>query len=259
MPPGQLFVLGDNRDNSADSRVARARRRRRPVADRQSGRPRRRRGRLLGSRHAQPAGMDLAVRVFAWRGFSPRCIDAGARMTFDDVREHRAGLAGGRGRHLLRHAGAEGAQEAAGAAEGRRRQPGDAGRPATSATMLVESQPKVFYFTDHYRDYPMVLIRLSKAKRASRAAAAPALAAPGARRRARRDIGARGRLPGDRNCHLPHHARGKPRLAPRRLDVFFQEAVRFPAGIARPRIGPGAAFVVGGAGGLAGVVALARS
>ena len=32
--------------------------------------------------------------------------------------------------------------------------------------MLVESQPKVFYFTDHYRDYPMVLIRLSKAKRA---------------------------------------------------------------------------------------------
>ena len=25
----------------------------------------------------------------------------------------------------------------------------------------------VFYFTDHYRDYPMVLIRLSKAKRAT--------------------------------------------------------------------------------------------
>jgi hypothetical protein len=33
--------------------------------------------------------------------------------------------------------------------------------------MLVESQPKVFYFTDHYRDYPMVLVRLSKAGRAS--------------------------------------------------------------------------------------------
>jgi hypothetical protein len=31
--------------------------------------------------------------------------------------------------------------------------------------MLVESQPKLFYFTDHYRDYPMVLIRLSKASR----------------------------------------------------------------------------------------------
>jgi hypothetical protein len=33
--------------------------------------------------------------------------------------------------------------------------------------MLVESQPKVFYFTDHYKDYPMVLIRLSKTKRAT--------------------------------------------------------------------------------------------
>ncbi|MCC8938492.1 MmcQ/YjbR family DNA-binding protein [Bradyrhizobium sp. Arg68] len=32
--------------------------------------------------------------------------------------------------------------------------------------MLVERQPSVFYFTDHYRDYPTVLIRLSKAKRA---------------------------------------------------------------------------------------------
>jgi hypothetical protein len=31
--------------------------------------------------------------------------------------------------------------------------------------MLVESRPELFYFTDHYRDYPMVLIRLSKAKR----------------------------------------------------------------------------------------------
>jgi hypothetical protein len=30
--------------------------------------------------------------------------------------------------------------------------------------MLVETQPGVFYFTDHYRDYPTVLIRLSKAK-----------------------------------------------------------------------------------------------
>jgi len=32
--------------------------------------------------------------------------------------------------------------------------------------MLVESRPKLFYFTDHYRDYPIVLIRLSQAKRA---------------------------------------------------------------------------------------------
>jgi hypothetical protein len=39
------------------------------------------------------------------------------------------------------------------------------GVPQDEREMLVESQPKVFYFTDHYKDYPMVLIRLSKAKR----------------------------------------------------------------------------------------------
>jgi hypothetical protein len=33
--------------------------------------------------------------------------------------------------------------------------------------MLVERLPDTFYFTDHYRDYPMVLIRLSRAKRAA--------------------------------------------------------------------------------------------
>src|SRR6202047_5607531 len=38
------------------------------------------------------------------------------------------------------------------------------GVPIDERDMLVESQPKVFYFTDHYRDYPMVLIRLSKTK-----------------------------------------------------------------------------------------------
>lgn len=37
--------------------------------------------------------------------------------------------------------------------------------PIDERTMLVESQPKIFYFTDHYADYPIVLIRLSKAKR----------------------------------------------------------------------------------------------
>ena len=41
------------------------------------------------------------------------------------------------------------------------------GVPQDEREMLVESQPKVFYFTDHYRDYPMVLIRLSKARRAT--------------------------------------------------------------------------------------------
>ena len=38
--------------------------------------------------------------------------------------------------------------------------------PVDERAMLVESRPKIFYFTDHYADYPIVLIRLSKAKRA---------------------------------------------------------------------------------------------
>ena len=41
------------------------------------------------------------------------------------------------------------------------------GVPIDERSMLVESQPRMFYFTDHYKDYPMVLIRLSKAKRAT--------------------------------------------------------------------------------------------
>ena len=39
------------------------------------------------------------------------------------------------------------------------------GIPPDERDMLMESQPDVFYLTDHYKDYPMVLIRLSKAKR----------------------------------------------------------------------------------------------
>src|SRR5882724_5486109 len=56
---------------------------------------------------------------------------------------------------------------------------------------------------------------------------------------------------------LPHHAGREPGFPPWRLDVFLQEAMRFAPGIAGPRIGPGAAFVVGGAGRLAFVVAFA--
>jgi len=40
------------------------------------------------------------------------------------------------------------------------------GVPADERAMLVGTRPKLFYFTDHYRDYPIVLLRLSKAKRA---------------------------------------------------------------------------------------------
>jgi hypothetical protein len=39
------------------------------------------------------------------------------------------------------------------------------GVPLDERDMLVKREPKVFYFTDHYKDYPMVLARLSKAKR----------------------------------------------------------------------------------------------
>jgi hypothetical protein len=41
------------------------------------------------------------------------------------------------------------------------------GVPRDERDMLVERQPDTFYLTDHYRDYPMVLIRLSKAERAA--------------------------------------------------------------------------------------------
>jgi hypothetical protein len=41
------------------------------------------------------------------------------------------------------------------------------GVPPDERDMLVERRPTVFYFTDHYRDYPMVLIRLSNATRAT--------------------------------------------------------------------------------------------
>jgi hypothetical protein len=41
------------------------------------------------------------------------------------------------------------------------------GVPIDEREVLVGNQPKVFYFTDHYKDYPYVLIRLSKAKRAT--------------------------------------------------------------------------------------------
>src|ERR1700744_4198612 len=38
--------------------------------------------------------------------------------------------------------------------------------PQDERAILLERNPKVFYSTDHYGDYRMVLIRLSKAKRA---------------------------------------------------------------------------------------------
>jgi hypothetical protein len=31
--------------------------------------------------------------------------------------------------------------------------------------MLIAAHPKIFYFTEHYRDYPMVLVRLARCSR----------------------------------------------------------------------------------------------
>lgn len=39
------------------------------------------------------------------------------------------------------------------------------GVDADERAMLIETQPTVFYFTDHYRDWPIVLLRLPKARR----------------------------------------------------------------------------------------------
>src|SRR5450631_1731144 len=76
------------------------------------------------------------------------------------------------------------------------------------------------------------------------------------------DPGSRFACPGrqmnpERQWILPHHARDKSGLAARRLDVFFQEAVRAFFDVSRPRIGPGPTLVVVDTGGLAGFVALA--
>src|SRR5205823_14239102 len=59
-----------------------------------------------------------------------------------------------------------------------------------------------------------------------------------------------------RYAPLSHHPRDKSGLAPRRLDILSQEAMRCPSNISGPRIGPGPAFVVGDASRLAGLITL---
>lgn len=89
-----------------------------------------------------------------------------ARHDFRRGETNRAWLARGRGRHVLRHTGTPALKKLL----VRLREDGDSlvmpGVPRDERDMLVERAPKAFYFTGHYRDYPMVLIRLSKAARA---------------------------------------------------------------------------------------------
>src|SRR5665213_2705756 len=61
----------------------------------------------------------------------------------------------------------------------------------------------------------------------------------------------------ERQDLLPHHARNNPGAAARRLYVLFQETVRLFADVSRAGKSPGAAFVVVGAGRLAGLVVFA--
>jgi hypothetical protein len=48
--------------------------------------------------------------------------------------------------------------------------------PHDERDMLIESKPQPFYFTDHYRDYPIVPVRLLRQSCDGRAAVAKALA-----------------------------------------------------------------------------------
>jgi len=104
--------------------------------------------------------------VFASRDSSPQCIERGA-VTFDDVRtialawpEVEDGTSYGTPALKVRKK-----------MLARLKEDGDSlvmpGVPPDERDMLMQSQPEVFYFTDHYKDYPITLIRLSKAKRAT--------------------------------------------------------------------------------------------
>ena len=73
-------------------------------------------------------------------------------------------MAGRRGLDVLRYAGVESQGQAA----TRLREDGDSlvirFVGPDEREMLIEAEPDLFYFTDHYRNYPMVLMRLSAAE-----------------------------------------------------------------------------------------------
>src|ERR1700751_354830 len=114
----------------------------------------------MGSRHPEPAGLDLALRL------PRRAVLHRRALPFDEVRciglswpEVEDGTSYGTPALKVRKK-----------LLARLKEDGDSlvipGVPPDERDMLVERNPGVFYFTDHYKDYPIVLARLSKASRA---------------------------------------------------------------------------------------------
>src|SRR5215469_15353844 len=105
------------------------------------------------SNHEAP---EIVAHPSRRRFAAPREEESGAAMTFDDVRtialawpEVEDGSSYGTAALKVRKK-----------LLARLKEDGDSlvmpGVPHDERAMLVESQPKIFHFTDHYRDYPIV-------------------------------------------------------------------------------------------------------
>ncbi|CAJ2951037.1 Uncharacterized protein conserved in bacteria [Burkholderia pseudomallei] len=101
-------------------------------------------------------------------GYGGRTRFRGKRPTRSrDIRRcqpDRACVARRRGGHVVRYAGAQGARQVACAAARRRRHARRQGRRPGERAWLIESSPDVFYVTDRYVGWPIVLVRLSAAQ-----------------------------------------------------------------------------------------------